>query len=207
MVKSLRKVFLYGKLKKLTGRDYVELSGSSVFELVEGVCANFRTELSPSPGKPKIVCRIRGFDSEEDLHRTLLSDETEIHLYPTLMGGGGSNGGLLKVIVGVVLVAVVAWAIVATGGTLGLAALGNLTSFGSMMLMTGAGLIVGGLLDMLMPQPKLDLSASNDLESSKYLGANGNTIKIGTCIPILVGRHRAHGHFISFNVDSTNVAT
>jgi predicted phage tail protein len=207
MDKSLRTVFLYGKLKDLTGRDSVQLSGDTVFELVEGISANFKEQLKPTPTRPKIVCRVRGFDSEESLHRKLEDDETEIHLYPTLMGGGGNNGGLFKVIVGVLLVAVVAWAIVATGGVLGVAALGNLSAFGSTLLMTGVGLIIGGLMEMMMPQPKMDMSASNDLESSKYLGANGNTIKIGTCIPLLLGTHMGYGHFISFNVDATNVAT
>lgn len=152
------------------------------------------------------MCRVRDFDTEESLHRQLEDSETEIHLYPTLLGGGGSNGGLFKILIGVLMVAVVAFAIVATGGTIGLAALGTLTNFGSALLLTGAGLIVGGLLELIMPQPKLDLTASNDLESSKYLGANGNTIKIGSPIPLLMGRHKAYGHIISFNVDATNVA-
>lgn len=207
MDKSLRTVFLYGKLKDLTGQDSVTLSGDTVYELIDGISANFKEQLQPTPDKPKIVCRVRDFDTEESLHRQLEDDETEIHLYPTLLGaGGGGNGGLFKVIIGVIMVAVVAWAIVASGGTLGIAALGSLTQFGSALLMTGVGLIIGGLMEMMMPQPKLDMSASNDLESSKYLGANQNTIKIGTCIPLLLGRHIGYGHFISFNVDATNVA-
>jgi predicted phage tail protein len=206
MDKSLKRVFVYGKLREAIGQEYVDLSGGTVAELIEGISANFREQLQPTTTRPRLVCRVRGFDSEESLYRPLEDDETEIHLYPTLMGGGG-KGGLLKIIIGVVMVAVVAWAIVATGGTLGFAALGNLTAFGSTLLMTGVGLILGGLMELLTPQPKLDMSASNDIESSKYLGANTNTVKIGTCIPLLLGEHLAYGHFISFNVDSKNVPT
>ncbi len=205
MDKSLRKVFIYGKLKQLLGREYIELSGDTVTELVEGISANFKKELQPVPGKPRMVCRIRGFDTQESLHRPLEEDETEIHLYPTLMGGGG-NGGLMKIIIGVILIVVVAVAIVASGGTLLAPATWALTNFGAALLMTGVSMVIGGIMDLMAPQPKTDLSASNDIESSKYLGANTNTIKIGTSIPILMGEHMAYGHFISFNVDATNVA-
>lgn len=206
MGKSSRKVFLYGNLRKLTGVESVELVGSSVFELLEGISANFKKQLQPTPDRARIVVKVRDFDSEDDIRRPLRDDEEEIHVYPTLMGAGGGNGGLFKIIVGIILVAVVAVAIVATGGALLAPGTWMLTSFGSALLTTGVGLIVGGLMELMTPQPKLDMSASNDLESSKYLGANSNTVKIGTPIPLLLGRHKFYGHIISFNVDSTNVA-
>ena len=205
MDKSLRKVFIYGKLKQLLGRDYIELSGETVAELIEGVSANYRKELTPTPGKPRMVCRVRGFDTEASLYRPLTDEETEIHLYPTLMGGGG-NGGLMKIIIGAILIAVVVAAVIMSGGTLLAPATWALTQFGAALLMTGISMVIGGIMDLMAPQPKTDLSTSNDLESSKYLGANTNTIKIGTPIPILMGEHMAYGHFISFNVDATNVA-
>lgn len=206
MGKSSRKVFLYGNLRKLTGVESIELVGSSVFELLEGISANFKKQLQPTPDRARIVVKVRDFDSEDDIRRPLRDDEEEIHVYPTLMGAGGGNGGLFKIIVGIILVAVVAVAIVATGGALLAPSTWLLTSFGSALLTTGVGLIVGGLMELMTPQPKLDMSASNDLESSKYLGANSNTVKIGTPIPLLLGRHKFYGHIISFNVDSTNVA-
>lgn len=207
MDQSLKTVYLHGRLGDLTGVKSIKLSGNSAYELIEGVSANFNKELRPTPDRDYIVVKVDGFETEDDLRRPLTPEETEIHIYPTLMGGGGKNGGLFKVIVGVLLVAVVAWAVFATGG-LGalLAGQTQLTWLGSTMLMTGAGMIVGGLMELLMPQPKIDLSASNDIESSKYLGAQGNTIKIGTSVPLILGRHRAYGHFISFNVDAKNVA-
>lgn len=206
MGKSSRKVFLYGKLKELTGVDYVELVGSSVYELIEGISANFKKQLQPTPDRPRIVAKVRDFDTEQDIRRPLRDDENEIHLYPTLMGAGGGNGGLFKMIIGAIIIAVVLVAVVASGGTLLAPATWGLTAFGSALLTTGVGLFVGGLMELMMPQPKLDMSASNDLESSKYLGANGNTVKIGTPIALLIGRHKFYGHFISFNVDAKNVA-
>lgn len=209
MDQSLKTVFFYGRLRDLTGRESVQLSGDSVYELIEGISANFKEELQPTPDRERIVVKVRDFNTEDEIRRPLAPDETEIHIYPTLLGGGGKNGGLFKLIVGIVLVAVVAWAVIATGGAALLMAGPNawgLTWLGSAMLTTGVGLIVGGMMEMMMPQPKIDMSASNDIEASKYIGAQGNTIKIGTPIPLLLGRHRGDGHFISFNVDSMNVA-
>lgn len=209
MAQSLKTVFFYGRLRDLIGQDSVQLSGDSVYELIEGVSANFKEQLQPTPDRERIVVKVRDFDTEDEIRRPLNPDETEVHIYPTLLGGGGKNGGLFKLAVGIILVAVVVWAVVATGGTALLMAGPNawgLTWLGSAMLTTGIGLIVGGLMEMLMPQPKIDMSASNDIESSKYIGAQGNTIKIGTPIALILGRHRANGHFISFNVDSMNVA-
>lgn len=209
MAQSLKTVYFYGRLRDLTGCESVQLSGDSVYELIEGVSANFKKELQPTPERERIVVKVQDFATEDDIRRPLSPEETEIHIYPTLFGGGGKNGGLFKLVVGIILVAVVVWAVVATGGTALLMAGPNawgLTWLGSAMLTTGIGLIVGGLMEMLMPQPKIDMSASNDLESSKYIGAQGNTIKIGTPIPLILGRHRGNGHFISYNVDSMNVA-
>jgi len=204
MDKSLKTVYLYGILKTLTGVDSVQLAGGSVYELIDGLSAMFHKELQPSPDRSRVVVKIRDYETEEAIRAPLDEGVEEIHVYPTLLGGGGGNG-LLKIIIGVILVAIVAWAIVVTGGGI-LVGLANLTALGSMMLTTGIGLIVGGLMEAMMPQPKMDMSAANDLESSKYLGSNGNTVKIGTPISLLMGRHKFYGHIISFNVDSKNVA-
>lgn len=210
MDQSLKTVFLHGRLRDLVGQESVRLSGDSVYELIEGISVNYKEELRPTPNRERIVVKVRDFDTEDEIRRPLKPEETEIHIYPTLMGGGGKNGGLFKMIVGVLLVAVVAWAVISTGGAALLMAGPNawgLTWLGSAMLTSGIGLIVGGLMEQLMPQPKIDMSASNDIEASKYIGAQGNTIKIGTVIPLILGRHRGNGHFISFNVDAMNVAT
>ena len=56
-------------------------------------------------------------------------------------------------------------------------------------------MVAGGLIQMLTPQPK------DDAESrTKYLGAPKNTVAIGTYIPILFGKHRAYGQFLSFEL-------
>jgi hypothetical protein len=74
--------------------------------------------------------------------------------------------------------------------------------FGTVLLSMGAGLILGGLMELIMPQPR----PSGPGEASKYLGAQGNTTRIGTPIPILAGRHKVFGQWFSFNVDAFDSA-
>lgn len=209
----LRTVRLYGKLREKCGVDSVQLTGDSVAELVSGLSANFKHKLQPTPDSPRMLCRVKGHSTLESIRTPLPSDESEIHLYPALIGAGGGNGSLMKIIIGAIMIVAFVAITVATGGATlaalpGLLASGQLalTAFGSFLLFGGSMMILGGLMEMLAPQPTLDMSAANNVESSKYLGAQQNTVRIGTPIPLLFGRHRVHGHFISFNVDTKTLA-
>lgn len=207
-MQSLRTVYIYGKLAKQCGIKSVQLRGDTVAELIEGLSANFKDQLKPTVDNPRLVCRVKGYDSKQSLYEYLPEEVEEIHLYPTLLGGGGGGGGIFKIFIGVVIIATVflagplagAWGLFVAGST------GSLTALGMVALNVGVGLILGGVMELMMPQPKMDLSAANDVQASKYLGANQNTIKIGTPIPLLFGRHKAYGHYISFNVDAVDVA-
>jgi hypothetical protein len=60
-------------------------------------------------------------------------------------------------------------------------------------------MILGGILQMLAPTPKSNTGSS---DQSLYVPSNQNTVKIGTRIPLIYGRVRHFGHYLSFNVDS-----
>jgi hypothetical protein len=65
-------------------------------------------------------------------------------------------------------------------------------------------MMIGGLVQMLMPQPKLD-SEAEDGPKSHYLSQVQNTVAIGTPIPVLYGEHRIGGHILSMNINSTSL--
>lgn len=65
-------------------------------------------------------------------------------------------------------------------------------------------MILGGVLALLMSAPKATSVVAE--EKSKYIPANKNTVKTGTPIPILYGRRKVYGHFLSFDVDSRVVS-
>ncbi len=121
-----------------------------------------------------------------------LYDRREIdvlHIHPMVMGAGG-GGGLGQILIGAVMIAVAVFAPVLLPAML---------TQGSVVL-AGAMMVLGGVLQLLAPQPSIN--ASNE-EKSRYLGNGRNTVNIGTRIPMIYGRRKAYGHYISFDIDAS----
>ena len=193
------KVILHGYLKKLYPED-LYLSGFSASEIINGMCKVTKA-FNPMPGQSRHEIAAVGFSTKESLFEPLPHDITELHLVPSMTGG--KSGGFLQIVVGVVLIA----AAVATGG----ASLAALTATGTLagtLFSLGISLVLGGLLGLLSPTPKADSFGNGvaDPEASKYLGATGNTVKIGTRIPLLYGTFLCFGQYLSFDVDAKDVA-
>lgn len=145
-------------------------------------------ELEPEDGQPHPVT-IRGVDSEIALYAK--TSVEEIHVYPRT-GGAGGKSGIMQVIVGIALIAV-GMAFPA------LTLLGGAITSGS-LIMGGAMMLLGGILQMLTPMPSVNSPGEQD--SSNMLGANKNTVRIGTHILVAYGNVRMAGHYLSFDVDA-----
>lgn len=118
---------------------------------------------------------IAGCERVEDLYRA--PKDGEIHLVPQF--AGGKKGGFLQIVLGAALVAVgffmaMPW-----------------------LMQAGALMFLGGLAQFLMPTPN-----SENEKKSRYLGAPGNTVEIGTRIPVLYGEDLVYGHYLSFDTDA-----
>lgn len=122
----------------------------------------------------------------------------EIHVMPSLEGEGGKAGAYIQIAIGVVLIATGYGAAVGTELVMG----GMMTA--STAILTGAMLVLGGVMSLLMPQPTI--TGSDQANRSNYLPANHNTTAIGTPIPLLVGRRRVYGQFLSFDIDAKDRA-
>jgi predicted phage tail protein len=150
------------------------------------------TYLKQLPGfdvENPVPIKVKGFECRDAIFAA--TDETELHIYPALSGAGG-NGGMLQTIIGAVIfvVGIVVGVLTSWTGVGGAA--------GFSMAMSGAMMMLGGILAMLAPTPK----AGNAGSQSLYIPSNQNTTKIGTRIPLLYGRIRHFGHYLSFNVDA-----
>lgn len=131
-----------------------------------------------------------GFQSKDALYS--LTDEEVIDLYPSLVGAGGKAGGL-QIIIGIVLiVAAITFPPAAAAGY------GFGITQGAVVL-AGAMMVLGGVLQMLAPTPSI---TSGTDKKSDYLGTAKNTVRIGTPIPMVFGRRRVYGHYISFDIDA-----
>lgn len=177
-----RKVYFHGPFKDAHPGP-VEVVASSVREAIEIVTSQLEFFQPDLRGRKHV--RVVGCDTIQDLERT---DMEEIHILPPVTGG--KKNGLTQIIIGAVLIT----AAIFTGGT----------TIPAMLALQGASFILGGLIQMLAPTPKAD--NEDPKEQSQYLGATGNTTKIGTRIPLLFGRDMVFGHYLSFDVDAKDVA-
>jgi predicted phage tail protein len=176
----MKTIYLHGSLKKLHPGP-IKVHASSVAEAM--------TALKQYPGfdveNPTPV-RVEGFECRDALFAA--TDVSELHVYPALRGAGG-KGGLLQIIVGAVIFIV--------GAVLSYFGFGS----GIPLMKFGAMMMLGGLIQMLAPQPQSSTSATN-LQQSLYIPSDKNTTKIGTPIKLIFGTVRTFGHYLSFNVDS-----
>ena len=191
-------VVLHGKLRDLYPHD-IELEAENVAEMINGLCRQTKA-FNPTIGQEKHVVNVVGFDTVESLYAPVDEPQIEVHLTPAFCGG--KKGGFVKIALGVLMIAASF-----IPGAFPLTIAGFSISASSVFFM-GVSMLLGGLLELMSPAPKLDLTGdvASDPEASKYLGTPKNTVKSGTRIPLLYGEHMAYGHFISFNVDAKDVA-
>lgn len=178
----------------------VELEADTVREAVSGyqrVCGL----KAPGPNGRWLV-RVEGCDTPQSLASPLTTNE--LHIHPVFDGAGGGGGGsFFKIAIGVVLIATAValgpagWAI----GGFGYGFIGATTA--GIIAGLGASLIIGGIMELISPAPKMNTGGPiEQSEGSKYLGQPKNTTKIGTRIPIAVGRVKIYGHILSFDVEA-----
>lgn len=153
----------------------------------------------------------------DDLHLPIGSND--LILVPVVVGSGGSGVG--KIIIGVALVALSFVSFGATGGLFAGGVLAGAT--GSVALAgIGASLILGGVADLLSPQPVIPKPGNNrfadptntDGPQSIIRGADGkqsyaytgaaNTVGVGAVIPVAYGEVLIGSNLMSANVDVTD---
>ncbi|MDL0064798.1 tail assembly protein [Enterobacter chengduensis] len=117
-----------------------------------------------------------------------------IRIVPVVIGS--KRAGLLQTILGAVIITA---AVLAGPGGIGAAfSAGGLTGFAAA---TGASLALGGIVQMLSPQPTgLASKQSADNRASYAFGGVTNTAAQGYPVPLLYGRRRIGGAIISAGI-------
>jgi predicted phage tail protein len=178
----MKTIYLHGSLKKRYPAP-IKVHASTAAEAL--------TALKQYPGfnvEDLTTVRVEGFECRDALFAA--TDVRELHVYPALRGAGG-QAGLFQIIIGAVLVVVGAILQFVPGAQ----------PAGMFMMKAGAMLMLGGLIQLLAPQPQANTSGSTS-QQSLFIPANQNTTKIGTPIKLIFGTIRTFGHYLSFNVDS-----
>lgn len=167
----MKTLFLHGFLKEKYGESF-ELDVLSPAEAVRAICVQV-------PGFMEDIRKgvwhvLRGpldrkdSDDEEKIHLAL-GTETEVHLLPAVQG---ANDGFLTAVVGIALVAV------------------GVFTFGAALIGAGAGMAVGGIIQMTTKLPSGNPASQESADSRPSFLFDGpvNTSSQGLAVPRGYGR-------------------
>ncbi|ETO41493.1 hypothetical protein X965_08135 [Morganella sp. EGD-HP17] len=189
----MAKIELGGVLGKTFGKTHQRLV-CTTSEAVRALCCTipgFEQFLNTSKSRGLTYAVFRGKKNigVDDLGFPVTDDV--IRIVPVVIGS--KSGGLLQVIFGAVLVA----AAFISGGT----SLASWDALETGLAMTGASMILGGVIQMLSPQPSgIAMKDQGENKPSYAFGAPTNTVSQGYPVPIGYGKRRIGGAVISAGI-------
>ena len=189
------KIELGGVLGKTFGKTHQRLIRTTS-EAVRALCCTitgFEQFLNTSKSRGLTFAVFRGKKNigEDDLGFPVTGDV--IRIMPVVIGS--KRGGLFQTIFGAVLVAA---AVFMSGGIGAAFAAGGMTGF---MATTGAAMMLGGIIQMLSPQPNgIAMKDQGENKPSYAFGAPTNTVSQGYPVPIGYGKRRIGGAVISAGI-------
>lgn len=195
------KVIFHGILKKICPDEYT-VDANTPAEAIRGVTNQFKEKLIRKDGH-RFICMVKECPKQIQLTSGLRTEE--LNIYPAFCAsGGGSNNSWVSVAIGAILVTAAVllgpagWA--AAGVGFGVVSASTATTLALM----GGGMMLSGFAGIFFA-PKVDTAISSDNpESSKTFGNNGNTTKIGTRIPIGYGLYKIAGQYLSVNTQAVD---
>ena len=204
----LRTVHLHGHLADRFGKQPMEIDIVTPGEAVRALCAlrtGFRDELRKGAYHVLVKHGERYFDVDEKELALQLGRSTEIHFVPVIEGS--KRSGVLKVVLGVALVAgAFLMAPAALAGGLGATAIG-VSGMGityGQIAMIGIGLAVAGVSQLLAPQTK----TPEEKDTSSYIIApSENTVQQGVSVPIVIGRYMVGSVVMSVGIATEQIGT
>ena len=178
----MRTIRLYGSLRKF-GREFT-LDVRTPAEAIKALCCQLNgfRQFIEKHSEPGYVVKV-GEDERgpEELQYPCAKQEV-IKLIPYVAGGNATT----RIIIGAILIA----ATIASGGTLA-----PMTA--TMLMSTGASLVLGGIAELLAPSPK-SLSSNNKAYQPSYLfDGPVNTVGSGYAVSVGYGQMLIGSHVIS----------
>jgi len=188
MTERVRTIILSGPLGRQFGREF-RLAVNSPAEAVRALCImvpGFQQFLTSAKQKG---LEFAVFIGRQNITKEQLRDPPGgevIRIAPVLVGA--KRGGILQTIIGVVLIVV-----------------GVYTGF-QPAVQLGASMVLGGVVQMLSPQPK-GLGAKDSAENAPSYSMNGtvNTQAQGNPVPVAYGGHDTKGMLVGSAVISGGI--
>lgn len=186
---------LYGQLGKLFGKSHKRVVRTNA-EAIHALCktiVNFERFLNSSKIRGLTFAVFRGQENIglDDMGYPVTGET--IKIVPLLIGS--KKAGALQTILGAVLVVVGVVIGYFTGWT------GVGWAIGSKIAMMGGAMMLGGVVQMLSPQPAGLASKQDAANQASYaFGGVTNTAAQGYPVPILYGKRRIGGAIISAGI-------
>lgn len=213
----MRRIVLYGRLKEKFGEFY-DFDVNSPKEAIKGLCSQvkgFKDELQKGG---YILTLGKKLNIDESQLTLTFGKQNEFHIIPYVHGSGGRAAGVVKVVLGVTLLAVgLGGAALAMGSLLGpatggfmaalaLPAIGSVT-YGA-LAGVGLALSVTGVAGLLTSKPKVSSESYNTRENAEdtvqsflFNGAV-NRASQGGPVPVCYGRFRVGSVIISAGISN-----
>ncbi|HGM9835561.1 TPA: tail assembly protein [Proteus mirabilis] len=194
---SLKTIRLYGVLGAKFGREH-KLDIDSPREAIKALSVlydGFEQFLANAhlKGLEFAVFKGKRNIAEDELH---LDTTEEIRIAPIIKGS--KRGGFFQTILGVAMIGAAAW--LSGGLSLAFTAAGT---WGGALAMGGAAMALGGVYQMLSPQPRgLSMRQDSDNKPSYAFGGAVNSTAQGNPVPLLYGldRREVGGAIISAGI-------
>lgn len=207
MTTSDYNVVLLGELGKKFGRRHrFEINNPA--EAIRALCVNhqgFESHLLESADRGIAYRVIVGKDDVEAERLHDPSGRQQIKIVPVIAGAGGKFG---QVILGAALLGIAWWNPAGIMATTLFSAGGTTVTLASLSVNVGLGLVLGGVAQMLSPQPRADSPAERPENQPSY-AFNGavNTTAQGQPVPIGYGKLVVGSAVISAGIDVDQVST
>lgn len=186
----LRKVKLYGVLRKKFGREFT-FDINTPAEAIQALCCQIKGFEAFLRGAESKGITFAIFEGKNNLNVDEIAMESyekaEIRIAPILMGS--KSGGLFSTIVGVALIIAGAFT------------LGTSSAVGMALIGAGAGLALGGVAQLLAPSVKQTTAKEQDGNDPSYaFGGAVTTTANGSVRSYLFGKREVGGTLISGGV-------
>lgn len=180
---------LSGSLAKMFGRAHQRLISTprEVFRALSVTVPGFEKYLNTSKARGLTYAVMVGKRNISESDLDFPNAGQEIRIVPVIMGS--KRSGILQTILGAALVAVSIWIP------------GVSIAASNMMFAAGASMALGGIAQMLSPQPGgLASKQDADNKASYAFGGETNTTAQGNPVPLAYGKRRIGGAIISAGI-------
>ncbi|HCO2287630.1 TPA: tail assembly protein [Escherichia coli] len=189
---GMARICLYGDLQRFGRRiDLRVKTGAEAIRALATQLPAFRQKLNEGWYQVRISGRDAG---ENELSARLnepLANGTVIHIVPRL--AGAKSGGIFQAVLGAALIATAIW----------MPGLSIVAS--NLMFSLGAGMVLGGVAQMLAPKAKTPkVSATDNGKQNTYFSSLDNMVAQGNVLPVLYGEMRVGSRVASQEISTAD---